>query len=294
MAQFVTLDLQNGRPPIRKTQIAGLPPYRRHATFILDGIQSSGKRPGSDIKLLLLSYGDVVVVRYPRFGGFDAEQFIRDTLEATLQYEEVTFLGLSFGGLFGHDVIAEAKARGTTTTFKLAPVDSPASVNDLYMRRGAQLMAHVHGIRRGRLLQLLMFNQLSLESFPPRFVPKPAPYVGELTKRQKAELAEHVCWSADSPLGPWLDQLRYIVRHHGPQVKTLQDVDAVFVRSTHDDIVKDSAHGAWNEAYEAACGRSLPAIIVDSPHVGLMERPAKWEAVIRRLFEALDIHPLYT
>lgn len=289
MTRLITLDMRhNSSPHVSKTHWAGTDPaYGKHLTVFLDGIQSSGFRPGFGVQNLLLQRGDLLIINYPLSRGFDSQQVVRNAMEVILKYRQVTLVGVSMGGLLAHDIKAaiDAQPDGTRKpTVRLILVSAPSGAKRLADEKGARLVMRVPAVPTPKWLRRLWFNEF--RGFKLRM---PA-YANDLTKWEKRRLENHCKRSAVYPIGPWLRQLRYIVQHPGPSAKVLRGVPTAFLWSPEDEVVSIDAGDDWKRVVGEASFHERP--VPSAAHTDMLEFPAAWTDAFEWALKELDIQPL--
>jgi pimeloyl-ACP methyl ester carboxylesterase len=243
-----------------------------HLVVFLDGVQSPGVRPGAQILESFLKHGDFVQIRYPMKWGFSSgrvKKALLSLLDHNTQYEVVTFIGFSMGGLVAQEVANLVTSMHPAIRVQLMPMDAPASVHDLYQSVGAQCCRLIPAVPTPTWLNRQAFKT---KEQPPR--------EAHLSEAAKQDLFAHEMMSEVFPFGVFARQTAYIARTRLPDVIAFP---TFYVQSIDDPVVRPEACRNWGKR----CTH-FASTRVDSPGHGLMlEFPGLWADAIESGFRWL-------
>lgn len=248
------------------------------AIVFLDGIQSSGVTPGTDVTAFLLKYGDFVDVRYPEMFGFSGKRAAREILDEIQHYEEILFVGLSLGGLLAYDIIALAKQRKLNISFGFVPISAPTGTGDL-KNPLAKIAPFIPPIPVPRIItRKFLFGNDYPDHDP------------SLSDTCKEELDLHEQISRDYPFGPWIRQVAYIAGHRELDEEVLEGVPTIYMRTKTDPYVRRRAHTSWGAAHWSG---PLREVVIDlDGHCNMLAYPELWIAGLKEVFDKMGLAPL--
>jgi pimeloyl-ACP methyl ester carboxylesterase len=253
-----------------------------HLTVVLTGAQSTGSLLAHELGKCLHWYGDFVALDYNRH-RFDGEGVARDLAHKIRAYDEVTFIGLSMGGLLAHDTIAVSKALDANNftrkkTYRLILVDAPTGLIDLK----DQAAKFIAPIPIGPMASAVFTKPFWYFGFKP-------PKLDEIEAGDNPKvLMKHWELSGSYPIDGWRDEISYIVGHEQPRRDVLAGVPTVILQSSKDVTVLPSFYHNWAEKFD----RAPYYMEVESTHIGLLEFPGKWSSAFAWAYERLrDMEP---
>lgn len=236
----------------------------------LDGVQSSGVRPGLRITEALEKRHPLVTSFYK---GFNKKRFVRTIYEYICNHEgTVAFIGLSAGALLAHDVIEYAQVRGMKKVrFEIILIDGLTGLRDM-VDQGAKFVPFIPPIPTPGWISRRIFGS-----------DEPIQHEEGLDELEEFGLNVHVLRSHRFSLRGWVQQVRYPVKHPGPRRDVLEGVNIVSIVSLHDKFVRQpDAHQHWEDAAD----REILHIVAQAPgHCLLLEFPS---AYLKAILAALD------
>jgi hypothetical protein len=255
---------------VRKT--SAVYPHSTRAIVVIDGVQATGMRPGTNITAMLSNYGTVLSIDFPHGRGFSHTRLVTQIQSEIKSYEHVTFIGVSLGGLIAYDTIVQAKIFGSKSTFDLVLIDTPTGLVDVSNQR-ARLARYVPAFPTPAWLNRIIFK-------------KECPQTEDFDELSRKEWEEHIRRSHSYPFGDWIRQIRYLAQHARPVKGFLRGARVVFVKSAVDEIIQPDAYRHWRDVI----GDSLPLIPVvgNKAHADLLEWPSCWRKAIETAIKELD------
>jgi hypothetical protein len=255
------------------------------AVVFLDDARGSEFRPGTRLTGLLLRFGDVFSVNYPRRWGFGTKKIARNLGQLLKNYDEVVLIGLgATGGLLAYDVTKYLKKlKGRVPSIHRILVDAAASYDDL----------------RYDLRKLAERNSLAPLWWPlPRWVSKrlnkdavstnQSPH---LEGEELAELAYHREAVHQLPYRTYVQRMTYVANHPEMEADVLKDSPAVYIQSAKSPAspVRRWAYDCWDTLTEG----DLPCVSVEADvDCGILEFPTLWCDAFSEAFKALGLTPL--
>lgn len=234
----------------------------------LPGAQASGSTMVVELLPVFRTYGDTMVVDYnPQ--RFNVTKVVEAVLQRAPPYRHITLIGASMGGMVASDII---HALPPNKRVDLILVDAPTGAGDLFQ---GNLTGIVGDIPFGPMSNHLLARTVW------KFVFHPAD-LSTIHPRGLKDL--HALWAsyANYPLSGYADQLAYIAHH--PTLTPLRNVRAVYVKSTRDTVVRQTAYNQWQPFI---IGR-FPLIRIDSTHISFLDEPDRWEAAFKQAFADLQ------
>lgn len=241
------------------------------AIVVLGGAGMPQELIDPHVKKTLLAEGDYFEFVYSQ-EAFEKDVIVRNVLSQLTGYSDVTFYVLSMGGMIAHDVIHEARKRGDGRHFNLIMIDSPSKGGDvdLPVWNPTEPLA--------KLAACLPFGVATN-----RWVTAPA-IKGDLSQAHPRDPEElKALWKKYGEYNwPGISAQGCYVFRHAP-LRRLTGVTAVYIRSTKDTFVKDSALEGWKRVVHLPESHVLH---VNANHISLMDEPSAYEYATAK---ALDI-----
>jgi pimeloyl-ACP methyl ester carboxylesterase len=224
-----------------------------------------------DLRPVFAQQGNFVEIRYsPEL--FDREKVINLIIEKIRPYKHVTFAGASMGGMVAYDVIHVLRQRGDTRNFGLILIDSPTGKWSEIELPPSEVIEWPT-----KALSCLPFGRISNQFFSSG---RPQGDLTTIHPRDPSRIK--LLWDGFEAY-PWSgrsDQGCYVFYHEALQ--PLSGVSAVYIRSTKDMFVKDSALEGWRQIVSLPEGRVL---YVPAAHMSFLDEPVLYERAFQRAFE---------
>lgn len=236
-------------------------------TVLLPGAQVTPKIFDAH-RNLFLGLGDVMDVDYNLI--YDRRAIVSAIVpHIPMDAPQVLLVGDSMGGKLSLFVAQALRNAGYTGQIDLLPIDPPLVEEDLYQGGLARVASHVpFGSLSNWALAPLLWR-LTFRPGDPSTLPQ---------LENRAEL-DALWWDMRHfPLSAYQGELEFVV--DDPPPGPTSNTRAILVRSTHDDVVRDSVEGGWEERFPG-----LTIISVESKtHASLLDWPANYrEAFVKAL-----------